>query len=281
MRTRAARRANHSALSILDEHVRTGLGNVDANAPARVSYDVAHVDVPLRAPPCARPWRAAAQLVHACAAVEARVHAALRALSTASPASLMLALVSGPSLRFPQHVVLVELVDLLAPAAADTPGAPDTPTRTARRRKISAMLERKLVRFFMEEDLLSAHALPTTRTRVLLYAPAMQVPGWMLRRGAMPFDTYVHAGADEDVPAALDAEMPRPEAPRRTRMSCGTTDLLARHGVTRTSLVARQRRQRRHGAAPARLQLRGDAPSHSLPNHWYECDVALIGVPGR
>ncbi|WFD30061.1 hypothetical protein MSPP1_001075 [Malassezia sp. CBS 17886] len=114
---------------------------VPSPAPPAPSYAVqpAPVQLPRRVP---REVRA----LFEDAALETHIHAALVAQSASPPATLELAIVTGSSLHFPQHILFVAVRGALVPT--DTIGL-DTDEMQARRKKTGALLERRLVRYLL------------------------------------------------------------------------------------------------------------------------------------
>lgn len=224
--------------------------------------------------------RHAVQLLHSCARLEASISAMLTAMQAAPPHVLHIAMVSGQSLAFPRHVLVLCLDHMLA---FGCDGVPDSDMCEARRRKTSALLERKFVRFCMEHDVLLPDVVPPTRTRIMIQTPAnLHVPGWHHRphwRAPLPSPAQEPADAAGTVPpnAHPDASSTHSLPPARvSRMSGATHTLLSQHSARK---IACQRRSRSN-APCVHVCIEGRLPTvHRTPQlvTWQECDVQVSG----
>lgn len=253
-------------------------------APGRVDYGVEPLWV--RVPP-RRTRMPAIDAVLACVVIEARLHALLKLLvtSTAPPPVLQVALVTGTSLSFPQHVVVVDLHHALGYGSGIVP---DTLESMALRQKAGALLERKWVRYLVAHDAMEPAASRPSRTRVLVRVPAhVRAEGWAPRRSwappspavsRAPGDASTHDAAAHDVAAHDDTGVPPPPRPARaSRMSSAAQHWVHAHAPTASRRL--QPRQRRgptmaHWTCTAGLDVPAVAPPRDI---WLECDTSVQG----
>lgn len=209
-------------------------------------------------------------LLAACAQLEACLHRAMRALEAAGYTDVELGVVLGGSLAFPQQVLLVQMRGALGAQPAIHDGVPDDVEQRWRARGV---LERRLVRFFLEHgDLLGGPA-RRSRTRVLIRAPPrLRETGWMprphWRMGWKEADTDadVHdassqepsaAGASEpaekvwagdasgpalrpeDIPYDEDEDMVAADVPARAGSPSGAAPTHPMHGTSHTARLVK------------------------------------------
>lgn len=222
--------------------------------------------------------RAIVELVHASTQLEAQLYGAFASIQNNAPHLVHLAVVHGASLHFAKAVWVWSLEDVLAPAPSH---ASDSPAAETQRKKVAALLERKLVRHCMMHEAMQERSVPIGPTRILLHAPrTLRAPGWTPRpHWHMPLEDAPppeEEEAMEEVDEEADAAPPANDTPERvSRMHLPTSTINRRH--VRTSLV-RPRAARR--SAPTQLFVQGGLSAALASDHvWFECQNVLRGVP--
>lgn len=219
------------------------------------------------------PAQRVTQLLYSCTKLETRLYELLASLESAPPTTLHMAMVTGQSLSFPQHVLVLHFDRMLA---FGENSLPDSDTCKARRRKVSALMERKFVRFTMDKDLLSPDICKPTRTRILVCAPTqLQISGWYPRpHWHAPAPTYLPDPEPESETEDLLAHAPEL---RVSKMNQDTHAFLSRHSARKQTYTRRIRCKTRSVHLGVDGGLR---PTHGIPPPcvtWYECDAHVVG----
>lgn len=213
------------------------------------------------------------QLLYSCTKLETRLYELLASLESAPPTTLHMAMVTGQSLSFPQHVLVLHFDRMLAFGENNLP---DSDACEDRRRKISALMERKFVRFTMEKDLLLPDTCRPTRTRILVCAPAqLQISGWHPRpHWHAPAPTYI---PDLELESETEDLLAHAPEARVSKMNQATRAFLSRHSARKQTCTRRKRCNTRSVHLGVDGGLR---PTHGVPTPhvtWYECDVHVVG----
>ena len=219
------------------------------------------------------PVQRVTQLLYSCTKLETRLYDLLASLETTPPTTLHIAMVTGQSLSFPQHVLVLHFDQMLAFGKnyiSDSDSCKD------RRRKVSALMERKFVRFTMDKDLLLPDTCRPTRTRILVCAPPqLQISGWHPRpHWRAPAPTVA---PDPELESETEDLLAQASEPRVSKMNQATHTFLSRHSARKEACTRLKRRSTRSvhlsvdgGLRPAR--------GVATPNvTWYECDVHVVG----
>ena len=282
--------------------------HLDDTSHVQMSYDTALRDMPVQRPRRRRlpaPIQRAEHVLHLCTRLETQIFALLTALASTTHSTFDIAIVTGQSLQFPQHVVLLQCKNMLSDShdAKYALQPHDSFECTNRRRKVSALMERKFVRFCMDESLCPVETQTrVTRTRLLILAPAnLRVHGWHPRPHWRPPQADCHPGvtssASTSMPTSLrgatldsDAAGPSPSTllppsdtiPRRvSHMSSAAHELLMRHAISKPSSSVSSLRRTRQDVRPVRICMYGGLPpgDRGSPTQvtWFESDAAGAG----
>lgn len=256
----------------------TGLG--DFIAPMSFALDLHEASHRPRLARMDRSWMPVYRALEASNRIESRIHNLFKLLSqpdTPMPSSLRIAFVTGQSLLFPQSIFVIQLEHMISLGKNVIEESEDTEKR---RRKVSAMLERRFVRHCMEHDLLPLGSTPISRTRILVLAPSTtRIPGWTPRpHWTLPTASSKGEPSDSPLPpSAYDTHAPTVNTSEpRSRMSLRSQRLLSQQRVSRTPLPRRARVR----AKPVYLKLEGGlaSPTHvSARDIWFECDTLVSG----
>ena len=282
--------------------------HLDDTSHVQISYDTALRDMPVQRPRRRRlpaPIQRAEHVLHLCTRLETQIFALLTALASTTHSTFDIAIVTGQSLQFPQHVVLLQCKNMLSDShdAKYALQPHNSFECTNRRRKVSALMERKFVRFCMDESLCPVETQTrVTRTRLLILAPAnLRVHGWHPRPHWRPPQADCHPGvtssASTSIPTSLrgatldsDAAGPSPSTllppsdtiPRRvSHMSSAAHELLMRHAISKPSSSVSSLRRTRQDVRPVRICMYGGLPpgDRGSPTQvtWFESDAAVTG----
>lgn len=282
--------------------------HLDDTSHVQISYDTALRDMPVQRPRRRRLpalIQRAEHVLHTCTRLEAQIYALLTALASTTHSTFDIAIVTGQSLQFPQHVVLLQCKNMLSDShdAENALQPHDSFECTNRRRKVSALMERKFVRFCMDESLCPVETQArVTRTRLLILAPAnLRVHGWHPRPHWRPPQADCHPSVTSSASASMPASLPRatlasdaagsspstllPSSdtiPRRvSHMSSAAHELLMRRAISKPSSTVSSLRRKRQDVRPVRICMDGGLPlgDRGSPTQvtWFESDAAVTG----